>query len=199
MTVSHRVRIKSVKTLSDDWYVLRKTSFDWLRTDGTWQTLSRETYDRGNGAVLMPYDVERGTVLLTRQFRYPAFVNGHDDLLLEAAAGLLDHAAPSERIRLEVQEELGLELKHVYKIFDCFMSPGSVTERLHFFIGRYSPQMVRSAGGGVASEGEDIEAIELLLVDALRMIETGQIRDGKTIILLQYLALNEPTLFKKSD
>ncbi|PYE88975.1 NUDIX domain-containing protein [Phyllobacterium leguminum] len=190
MSVKNRIRINEVSTLSNDWYVLKKTSFDWLRSDGSWQTMSRETYDRGNGATLLPYDPARRTVLLTRQFRFPAYVNGYDELLIEAAAGLLDEASPEERIRKEVEEELGLVLGEAREIFNCFMSPGSVTERLHFFIAEYDPAMRKSSGGGNVSEGEDIEVLELGLDEALAMIGTGAIQDGKTILLLQYAALN---------
>ncbi|WP_420960626.1 NUDIX domain-containing protein [Brucella sp. IR073] len=190
MSIQNRIRIRDVTTLSDDWYLLKKTTFDWQRSDGSWQTMSRETYDRGNGATLLPYDPVRGTVLLTRQFRYPAYVNGHDDLLIEAAAGLLDEASPEERIRKEVEEELGLVLGETRQIFSCFMSPGSVTERLHFFVAEYDPTMRKGDGGGIAGEGEDIEVLELKIDEALAMIESGAIQDAKTIMLLQYAALN---------
>ncbi|MBR2814499.1 MAG: NUDIX domain-containing protein [Reyranella sp.] len=190
MSLAHRIRIRDVRTLSDDWYVLKKTTFDWLRSDGSWQTLSRETYDRGNGATLLPFDPVKRTILLTRQFRYPAYVSGHDDLLIEAAAGLLDGESPENRIRLEVEEELGLRLQDVRKVFACFMSPGSVTEQLHFFVGRYDASMRLSAGGGARDEGEDIEVMELTVDEALQMIRDGRICDGKTVMLIQYAALN---------
>lgn len=189
MSLANRIQIESVETLSDDWYVLKKTTFRWLRSDGSWQKMSRETYDRGNGAVLLPFDPERRTVLLTRQFRYPAYVNGCDDFLIEAAAGLLDEASPEERIRQEVEEELGLVLDQVRHIFTCFMSPGSVTERLHFFVAEYHAGMRSGSGGGQASEGEDIEVLELGLNEAIAMIHSGEIQDGKTVMLLQHLAL----------
>ena len=190
MSLVGRIRIRDVRTLSDDWYILKKTTFDWRRAVGTWQTLSRETYDRGNGATLLPFELDRRTVLLTRQFRYPAYVNGYDGLLIETAAGLLDGESPESRIRMEVEEELGLRLHDVRKVFACFMSPGSVTERLHFFVGRYEASMRAGAGGGAQDEGEDIEVIEPTIDDALRMIEDGRICDGKTVMLLQYAALN---------
>ncbi|MBB3594900.1 nudix-type nucleoside diphosphatase (YffH/AdpP family) [Rhizobium sp. BK529] len=196
MTISHRVQIEDVRTLSDDWYVLKKTTFSFLRADGTWQRLSRETYNRGNGAVILLYDADRRTVVLTKQFRYPAFVNGHDDLLIEAPAGLLDKATPEERIRAEVEEETGYRVSDVREVFDAFMSPGSVTERLHFFVGAYSTADKVSDGGGNADEGEDIERLEPTIEEALQMIEDGRIRDGKTIMLLQYAALN---LFKLGE
>jgi len=190
MSLKDRIRIHSVTTLSDDWYVLKKTHFEWRRSDGTWQAMNRETYDRGNGAVLLPYDPARRTVLLTRQFRYPAYVNGCDDLLIEAAAGLLDNAAPEDRIRAEVEEELGLTLGPTRPVLSCYMSPGSVTERLYFFVAEYDPTMRLSGGGGNETEGEDIEVLELTIDHALAMIASGEIQDGKTIILLQYIALH---------
>lgn len=190
MTIADRVRIEAVQILSNDWYVLKKTTFSFLRSDGTWQKQSRETYDRGNGATILLFDCERRTVVLTRQFRYPAFVNGHDDLLIEAPAGLLDQATPEERIKAEVEEETGYRVTDVREVFDAFMSPGSVTERLHFFVGAYSAGDRVSNGGGNADEGEDIERLEPTIDEALAMISDGRIRDGKTIMLVQYAALN---------
>jgi len=190
LSIAHRVRVKEVQLLSDDWYVLRKTTFAFQRGDGTWQRQSRETYDRGNGATILLYDPDRRTIVLTRQFRYPAFVNGYDDLLIEAPAGLLDEATPEERIRAETEEETGYRVRDVRQVFDAFMSPGSVTERLHFFVGRYSPADRASDGGGNEAEGEDIAVLELGIDEALAMIGTGAIRDGKTIMLLQYAALH---------
>lgn len=189
MSVKDRIRVRETRLLSDNWYVLRTTTFDWRRRDGTWQTQSREHYDRGNGAVLLPYNLANRTVLLVKQFRYPAFVNGHDDLLIEAAAGLLDDAEPEVRIRAEVEEELGYRLGAVRKVFEAFMSPGSVTEILHFFIAEYDATMRVGAGGGHPDEGEDIEVLELPIAEALAMIGDGRIRDAKTIMLLQHLAL----------
>jgi nudix-type nucleoside diphosphatase (YffH/AdpP family) len=190
MTLQHRLRVQDVQVLSDDWYVLKKTTFDWQRRDGQWQRVSRETYDRGNGATLLPYHLGQRSVLLTRQFRYPAYVNGHDDLLIEAPAGLLDNSSPEERIRAEVEEETGYRLQAVRRVFQAFMSPGSVTERLHFFVGAYDHSMRVDAGGGVAEEGEDIEVLELGIDTALAMVEDGRIQDGKTILLLQWAAMN---------
>jgi nudix-type nucleoside diphosphatase (YffH/AdpP family) len=189
MSVKDRVRVHETRLLSDNWYVLKTTTFDWKRRDGTWQTQAREHYDRGNGAVLLPYDLARRTVLLVKQFRYPAFVNGYDDLLIEAAAGLLDDAEPEVRIRAEVEEELGYRLGEVTKVFEAFMSPGSVTEILHFFIAPYDASMRIGDGGGHPDEGEDIEVLELSVDEALAMIADGRIRDAKTIMLLQHAAL----------
>lgn len=190
MNIHQRLRIHDVRVLSDDWYVLKKTRFDWQRRDGAWQTMNRETYDRGNGAVLLPYHRARRTVVLTRQFRYPAYVNGHHDLLIEAPAGLLDQQSPEVRIRAEVEEETGYRLHEVHKVFEAFMSPGSVTEKLHFFVAEVADHMRVGAGGGVPGEGEDIEVIEPGIGEALAMVADGRIADGKTIMLLQYAALH---------
>jgi nudix-type nucleoside diphosphatase (YffH/AdpP family) len=190
LSIAHRVRVEDVTVLSHDWYLLKKTTFSFQRSDGSWQRQSRETYDRGNGATILLFDPKRRTVLLTRQFRYPAFVNGHDDLLIEAPAGLLDNAEPEARIRAETEEETGFRAREVRQIFEAFMSPGSVTERLHFFIGEYEPGDRASAGGGNVAEGEDISVLEVGIDEALSMIKSGTIRDGKTIMLLQYAALH---------
>jgi nudix-type nucleoside diphosphatase (YffH/AdpP family) len=195
VSIAHRVRVEDVTLLSNDWYVLKKTTVSFQRADGSWQSQSRETYDRGNGATILLYDPHRRTVILTRQFRYPAFVNGHDDLLIEAPAGLLDNAEPAVRIRAETEEETGFRVRDVRQVFDAFMSPGSVTERLHFFDGEYEPGDRVSQGGGKEEEGEDIAVLEVDIDEALGMIASGTIRDGKTIMLLQYAALN---LFRTS-
>ncbi|WP_397455251.1 GDP-mannose pyrophosphatase NudK [Pseudomonas versuta] len=184
-----RVRIRQVEVLSDNWYVLRKTTFDFQGRDGIWRTMSRETYDRGNGATILLYSTEKKTVVLTRQFRFPAYVNEHDGLLIETCAGLLDQDDPHTCIRKETEEETGYRIENVRKVFEAFMSPGSVTERLHFFVGEYSDQDKVSEGGGLEAEGEEIEVLELPLDEALAMIDTGEIKDGKTIMLLQYAKL----------
>jgi nudix-type nucleoside diphosphatase (YffH/AdpP family) len=186
LSTTERVRIKAVETLSDDWYVLKKTTFDFLRNDGTWQHQSRETYDRGNGATILLYNLARRTVILTRQFRFPAFVNGHSGMLIEASAGLLDMASPEDRIKTEVEEETGYRIDHVRRIFEAFMSPGSVTEKLYFFIAEYDATNKAALGGGNRAEGEDIEVLELSIDNAMTAIERGEIADGKTIILLQH-------------
>ncbi|KAA8701811.1 MULTISPECIES: NUDIX domain-containing protein [Pseudomonas] len=183
------VRITSQELLSDNWYLLKKYSFDLRRRDGSWQAQTREVYDRGNGATILLYNTQQRTVLLIRQFRMPTFVNGHDGYLIEAAAGLLDNASPEERIRLEAEEETGYRIGHVEKIYSAFMSPGSVTERIHFFIGEYQPGDRVSEGGGLAEEGEDIDVLELGFDEAIAMVARGEIVDGKTIMLLQYLEL----------
>jgi nudix-type nucleoside diphosphatase (YffH/AdpP family) len=194
-----RVRIVDVQLLSDDWYVLKKTTFDYRRADGDWQRQSRETYDRGNGATLLLYDPRQRTVVLTRQFRFPAFVNGHDGMLIEAPGGLLEEASPEERIRAEVEEETGYRVHAVRKVFEAFMSPGSVTEKLYFFVAEYDADSRVGRGGGVVDEGEDIEVLELPFDEALAMIARGEIMDGKTIMLLQYAALHLPVLHSARD
>jgi nudix-type nucleoside diphosphatase (YffH/AdpP family) len=190
MTVSDRIRIKDVRILSNNHYTLKTTSFAWRRANGEWQIQHRETYDRGNGATLLPYNLAQRSVVLVRQFRYPAYVNGYDNLLIEAAAGLLDDLSPEERIRAEAEEETGYRLGDIRKVFEAFMSPGSVTEKLHFFVAEYQHDMRVGSGGGNPDEGEDIEVIELSIDEALAMIGDRRIVDAKTIMLLQYAALN---------
>ncbi len=185
-----RVRVIGESLLSDNWYILKKYSFELQRRDGSWQKQEREVYDRGNGATILLYNREHRTVLLTRQFRIPAHVNGHSGFLIETAAGLLDNASPEQRIREEVQEETGYQIGSVKKVFDLFMSPGSVTERLHFFVAEYTPEQRLGEGGGVAAEGEDIEVLELGFEEALAKVASGEIMDGKTVLLLQYLELH---------
>jgi nudix-type nucleoside diphosphatase (YffH/AdpP family) len=190
MTISDRVRVKDVRLLSDNYCVLKTTTFEFRRANGEWQTSQRETYDRGNCATVLPYNLAQRSVVLVRQFRYPAFVNGYDDLLIEAAAGVLDGETPEVRIRAEAEEETGYRLGEIQKIFEAFMSPGSVTEKQYFFVAEYDPAMRIGSGGGLADEGEDIEVLELSIDEALAMIADGRIVDAKTIMLLQYAALN---------
>ena len=189
MSVADRIRIREIRVLSDNWYVLRKATFDWRRGDGVWQTLSREAYDRGNGVALVPYNRVARTVILVRQFRYPAYANGHDDLMIEAPAGLLDDAEPEARVRAEVEEETGYRLDRVEKVAECFMSPGAVTEKLWLYVAEYEPGMRVGAGGGVKGEGEDIDVLELPFAMAMAMVRRGEIVDAKTILILQHLAL----------
>ena len=184
------VAVREVDLVSDGWHVLRRTTFDFRRRDGSWSTLQRETYDRGDGATILLHDDVRSTVLLTRQFRYPAYVNDHPDgMLIEAAAGLLDDDDPVTAIRREVAEELGVEVGPVTPVFTAYMSPGSVTEKVHVDSAAYRPGDRTSAGGGVVAEGEDIEDLELPFAEALAMVRDGRIVDGKTIMLLQWWAL----------
>src|SRR5690348_8865044 len=190
MSISDRIRVKEVRLLSDQHYILKSTTFEWRRDNGEWQTQHRETYDRGNGAALLPYNRVQRTVVLVRQLRYPAYVNGYDDLMIEAPAGLLDDAEPEARIRAEVEEETGYRLHDIRKVFEAFTSPGAVTEKLHFFVAEYEPDMKVGDGGGIAGEGEEIETMELSIDEAMAMIADGRIIDAKTIMLLQYAALS---------
>jgi nudix-type nucleoside diphosphatase (YffH/AdpP family) len=185
--------VVDVELVGAGWHVLRRTTFDYLHADGRWTRENRETYDRGNGATILLYDPERSTVLLTRQFRYPVYVNGHPDgMLLETAAGLLDDDSPDDAIRREAAEETGVQVGELEHVFDVFMSPGSVTERLHFYAAPYSPGTRVTEGGGIEHEGEDIEVVEISFTQAISMIDSGEIADAKTIMLLQWAALRGP-------
>lgn len=188
--MQERVRNIREQLLSDSWYTLKKYTFELLRRDGSWQEQSRESYDRGNGAVVLLYHKARKTVVLTRQFRFPIFVNGHHGFLIEATAGLLDNASPEARIIAEAEEETGFRITHIEKVFESYMSPGSVTEKLFFFIAEYSDDDRQGSGGGVAEEGEDIEVLEWPFSRALDAVRSGEIMDAKTIMLIQHLALN---------
>lgn len=190
MHTKDRVKIHSKQLLSNDWFQLHKITFDFQRRDGSWQRQSREAYDRGNGVTMLLVNPNTGKVILTRQFRMPVFINGHDGMLIEAAAGLLDNIAPDQRIRAEVEEETGYRITRLRKVFEAYMSPGSVTEKLYFYLGEYDESMRINQGGGVESEGEDLEVLEMPLTEALQMIHDGDIVDGKTIMLLQYVALH---------
>lgn len=187
---TEHVKLLDVQVLSDNWYVLRRVTCSLRRRDGQWQTMSREAYDRGNGAALLLFDPRRSTVVLTRQFRLPAFLNGcADGLLIETCAGLLDGDDPETCIRREAEEETGYRVRQPRKVFEAYMSPGSVTEKLHLFVAEYEPGDRILSGGGLEGEGEDIEVIEMPLADALARIANGSIQDGKTIMLLQHVAL----------
>ena len=182
-----RVCLRAITVLSDAWYTLKRATFDYQGSDGTWTEQQREVYDRGNGATILLRDETRDTILLTRQFRMPAYLNGHPDgMLLEAPAGLLDDDEGAEdAIRREAEEETGYRVDRVTRIGEYFMSPGSVTERIAFFTGSYRAGERVSDGGGVAGEGEDIEIVEVTLAEAIAMVERGEIVDGKTVLLLR--------------
>ncbi len=186
------VRILQSEILSDNWYILRKITYEFDKPDGSRHKHIREVYDRGNGATILLFNKENKTVILTRQFRLPSFVNGNPDgMLIEACAGLLEKDNPEECIKRETEEETGYLVKDVRKIFEAYMSPGSVTEILHFFVAEYSKSMKLHDGGGIEQEQEDIEVLEMTLDSAMQMIDTGEIKDGKTIMLLQYAKLNQ--------
>lgn len=188
-----KIRNLRTEVLSDNWYILRKVTFEFQKPNGTWETHTREAYDRGNGATILLYNTHTRKVVLTRQFRVPTYLNGNENgMLIEACAGLLDKDNAEDCIRKETQEETGYQVKNVQKVFEAYMSPGSVTELIHFFIAEYADEMKIHAGGGLEAEQENIEVLELGFDEACAMIHTGEIRDGKTIMLLQYLKLNSP-------
>ncbi|MGC1514620.1 MAG: GDP-mannose pyrophosphatase NudK [Maribacter sp.] len=185
--------IRSVKKeiLSDNWYTLNKYAYEYQKPDGTWETQHREAYDRGNGAAILLYNPEKGTVVLTRQFRMPTYVNGNEDgMMIEVCAGLLDGDNPADCVRKETEEETGYQISNVKKVMETYMSPGSVTEILHLFVGRYDESMKVSEGGGAADETENIEVLEIRFDKAMEMVSSGEINDAKTIILLQYAQMN---------
>lgn len=186
-----QVRNIKKELLSDNWYTLQKITFEYQREDGKWEAQSREAYDRGNGAAILLYNAKKGTVILTRQFRMPTYINGNDNgMMIEVCAGLLDGDHPEDCIRKEAEEETGYKLDKVEKVFESYMSPGSVTEILHFFIGIYEERMKVGEGGGAEKETENIEVLELDFQTALDMIAKGAIKDAKTIMLLQYAKIN---------
>lgn len=190
MTTGNRVNIKENKLLSDNWYVLRRYTYDYLGRDGKWTTQQREAYDRGNGATILLHNPQTGAVILTRQFRLPTYVNGNPSgMLIEACAGLLDNDHPDDAIRRETEEETGFCIRSVEKIMEAYMSPGSVTEKLFFYLAEYSADTQRLLGGGV--DDEEIDILEMPLTQAMALVRTGDIMDGKTIMLLQYLQLRQ--------
>ena len=189
--MNNRIRVLNAEVLSNNWYTLRKITYEFQKNNGTWQTQSREAYDRGNGATILLYNKENKTVILTRQFRLPSFLNGNETgMLIEACAGLLDNDHPEECIKRETEEETGFKISSVRKIFEAYMSPGSVTEILHFFVAEYTNGMKVTDGGGIDHEQEDIEVLEISFEKAEQMIVTGEIKDAKTIMLLQYARLH---------
>ena len=190
MSLSDRIRVRRVEPLSRRWMRLDLTTYDYQRRDGRWQEHVREIADHGNGAAILLYDLARRRVVLVRQLRYAAVVNGCDELLIEVPAGLLDDASPEDCIRAEAEQEVGMRVRQPRAVFDAFMSPGSLTERVHCFVAEYDPTDRVSAGGGLEHEGEDIEVLEVPFDEALAMISDGRIRDAKTIMLLQHAALH---------
>jgi len=185
-----KIRNLTTEVLSDNWYTLNKLTYDYLTNKGEWQRQEREAYDRGNGATILLYNKQSRTVILTKQFRSPTYINGNESgMLIEACGGLLDEDTPEDCIRKEVTEETGYKVSNIIKIFESYMSPGSVTEIVHFFIAEYSQKMKVAKGGGLEHEGEEIEILELSIDKALEMIKTGEIKDGKTIMLLQYIKI----------
>lgn len=190
--MNSKIKILKEEVLSDNWYVLRKITFEQQNKQGNWETLSREAYDRGNGATILLYNKSQQTVILTNQFRMPTYINGNETgMLIEACAGLLDRDNPEACIKRETEEETGYKVTEVRKIFEAYMSPGSVTEILYFFVAEYSKEMKVSDGGGHEDEHENIEVLEVPFENALKMMAEGQIKDAKTIMLLQYAQLHQ--------
>ncbi len=185
---NQRIKIKETKILSNNWYTLKKITFDYFTNNGEWIEQSREAYDRGNGAVILLYNTEKQTVILTKQFRMPTYINGNSDgMLIEACAGLLDEDDPETAIIRETEEETGYKIKEIEKVFECYMSPGSVTEILYFFIAKYTNDTEKNIGGGI--DNEDIKVLEIPFAEALGKIKSGEIKDAKTIMLIQHLRL----------
>ncbi|MBQ4821942.1 GDP-mannose pyrophosphatase NudK [Aquimarina sp. MMG016] len=189
--MNDRIKILKTELLSDNWYTLNKVTYNYQKKDGQWETHSREAYDRGNGATILLYNTKNKKVILTNQFRLPTYVNGNPTgMLIESFAGLLDKDNAQDCIRKETEEETGYKVSKVKKIFESYMSPGSVTEIVYFFVAEYDKEMKVSQGGGLAEEQENIEVIELDFDKAFNMIYTGEIKDGKTIMLLQYAKIH---------
>jgi GDP-mannose pyrophosphatase NudK len=184
------IRNHRSELLSDNWYILRKHTYEHCQRDGRWVAQMREVYDRGNGAGILLYNRKRGTVLLTRQFRLPTYLNGNaDGQLVEVCAGVLDEDDPITCIKRETEEETGYRIEQVTKVLETYMSPGAVTEMLHLFVGEYREEQRVSAGGGLAAEAEDIEVLEITFAEAVAKVQKGEIRDAKTILLIQYAQL----------
>ncbi|MAW96794.1 MULTISPECIES: NUDIX domain-containing protein [unclassified Leeuwenhoekiella] len=195
--MNDRLRNMNVSILSDNWYTLKKVDFEYLNRNEVWEHQSREAYDRGNGAVVLLYNTHKKSVILTRQFRMPTYLNKNPDgMMIEACAGLLDENDPKTAIIKEIEEETGYRIKNVEKIFESYMSPGSVTEILYFFIASYTDDQKVSEGGGSEDETENIEVLEYDFQEALRLVKTGKIKDAKTIMLLQYAQINLEDLLK---
>ena len=186
-----RIKIQQTEILSDNWYTLKKVTYQYQLKNGSWETHAREAYDRGNGATILLYNKAKQTVILTRQFRLPTYINGNETgMLIEACAGLLDKNNPEDCIRKETEEETGYRVSKVRKLFEAYMSPGSVTEVLYFFAAEYDEAMKVGTGGGLAEEQEHIEVLQMDFERACGMLETGEIRDAKTIMLLQYAKIH---------
>ena len=186
-----KISIKETKLLSDNWYILNKVTFDYQKPDDTVITQQREVYDRGNGAAILLYNKENKTIILTRQFRLPTYLNGNESgMMVEVCAGLLDKDEPEQCIIRETEEETGYRVTKVKKIMETYMSPGAITEILYLFVGKYDASMKVSEGGGLEHEQENIEVIEMAFDEAYNKIETGELQDAKTIMLLQYAKIN---------
>lgn len=186
------IKITKTELLSDNWYVLNKVTFDYQKEDDSWITQKREVYDRGNGAAILLYNPHQKTVILTRQFRLPTYLNGNENgMMVEVCAGLLDEDHPEQCIIRETEEETGYRVTKVKKIMETYMSPGAITEILYLFIGEYDQSMKVSEGGGLDHEQENIQVLEMPFDEAYAMIETGELKDAKTIMLLQYAKIHQ--------
>ncbi|KAB1155562.1 GDP-mannose pyrophosphatase NudK [Flavobacterium luteum] len=186
-----KIKITKNEILSDNWYTLRKITYEYQKKEGDWETHYREAYDRGNGATILLYNKPNQTVILTRQLRIPTYLNGNETgMMIEACAGLLDTDNAEDCIKRETEEETGYQINEVCKIFEVYMSPGSVTEIIHFFVGEYSKEMKVNEGGGLDEEQENIEVLEMPFEKAMQMVANGEIKDAKTIMLLQYAKIN---------
>lgn len=189
--INPKIKINQTDLLSNNWYLLNNVTFDYLRKDGVWITQKREVYDRGDGAGILLYNREQKTIILTRQFRLPSYLNGNKTgMMIEVCAGLLDKDHPEQCIIRETEEETGYRVSTVQKVFETYMSPGAVTEILYLFVGEYDASMKVNEGGGLEHEHEEIEVIEMPFEEAYNMIATGEIKDAKTILLLQYAKIN---------
>lgn len=185
------IKIKETKLLSDNWYILNKVTFDYQKEDKSWITQQREVYDRGNGAAILLYNTTSKNIILTRQFRLPTYLNGNKNgMMVEVCAGLLDQDEPEQCIIRETEEETGYRVSKVKKIMETYMSPGAITEILYLFVGEYDASMKVSEGGGLDHEQENIQVLEMPFDQAYAMIETGELKDAKTIMLLQYAKIN---------
>ncbi|MCI4444326.1 MAG: GDP-mannose pyrophosphatase NudK [Lentimicrobium sp.] len=186
-----KITIQKTDLLSDNWYLLNKVTYEYQKEGGPTETHIREVYDRGNGAAILLYNSTQKTVILTRQFRLPTYLNGNKSgMMIEVCAGLLDKDHPEQCIIRETEEETGYRISTVHKVLETYMSPGAVTEILYLFVGEYDATMKVNDGGGIASEQENIEVLEYSFDEAFAMIQTGEIKDAKTIILLQYAKIN---------
>jgi GDP-mannose pyrophosphatase NudK len=186
-----KITIQKTELLSDNWYLLNKVTYEYQKEDNTLETHIREVYDRGNGAAILLYNSTQKTVILTRQFRLPSYLNGNKSgMMIEVCAGLLDKDHPEQCIIRETEEETGYRLSTVHKVFETYMSPGAVTEILYLFVGEYDASMKVNEGGGLDAEQENIEVLEYTFDEAFAMIQTGEIKDAKTVMLLQFAKIN---------
>lgn len=193
---SPEIKITKTEVLSNNWYTLRKLTYNYRKANGQWEKQEREVYDRGNGAVILLYNPTTKNVVLTRQFRIPTYTNGNETgMMIEACAGMLDEDNPADCVIRETEEETGYKISEVKKVFEVYMSPGAVTEILYFFVGIYSNEMKVSDGGGLASEHENIEVLEMPFSKAIEMMTSGEIKDAKTMLLLQYAQLHNLMAF----